>query len=376
VTGENHGPDIPADNTQCITCHASNPDSAIEVRQSHRMLAVERAANYRFNILTIDFLSPGTAPMVTFSVTDPLNADAPYDLANDPKLMASPLRFYVAWDTVDYSNVGNGGNNAQPEQTVVYDSGNLLASDNGDFTYTLTLGSVAPAATGSGVVTFEGKVASGDGDLPVTTTFKYFGITDDPMSPAPRRTSVDIERCNDCHALTSFHGTSNDRIEACEVCHIADAARRGSPSLGPMDMKHFLHRKHAIDDIRYPQRVSNCLACHTDDGFYTVSADSGVLATSINRGADTVDPTDNNRITANTAACGVCHTSVDAEVHMVQNGGSFDACQEVDGTLRERVDFCGPTGDKSGALLRESCGVCHGPGRSADVAGAHNINPD
>jgi OmcA/MtrC family decaheme c-type cytochrome len=376
VTGENHGPGIPADNTQCVDCHASNPDSAIEVRQAHRMLAVEQAANYSFNILTIDFLGPGTTPMVAFSVTDPLNGDAPYDLANDPELAASPLRFYVAWDTVDYSNAGNGRNNAQPEQTAVYDNGNLQASDNGNFTYTLTLGSVAPVATGSGVVTFEGYVASSDGDVPVTTAFKYFGITDDPMNPVPRRTSVDIERCNDCHALTSFHDTRNDRIEACQVCHLAGAARGGSPSRGPMDMKHFLHRKHAVDDIRYPQRISNCLACHTDDGFYPVSSDSGVLATSINRGTVTTDPSDNNRITPNSAACGVCHTSADAQVHMVQNGGSFDACQEPDGTVRERVNFCGPGGDKSGALALESCGVCHGPGRGADVAEAHHINPD
>jgi OmcA/MtrC family decaheme c-type cytochrome len=143
-----------------------------------------------------------------------------------------------------------------------------------------------------------------------------------------------------------------------------------------MDMKHFLHRKHAVDDIRYPQRVSNCLACHTDDGFYPVSSDSGVLATSIDRGTVTTDPSDNNRITPNSAACGVCHTSADAQVHMVQNGGSFDACQEPDGTVRERVNFCGPGGDKSGALALESCGVCHGPGRGADVAEAHHINPD
>jgi OmcA/MtrC family decaheme c-type cytochrome len=376
VTGENHGPGIATNNTQCVDCHATNPNSAIEVRQAHRMPAVEQVVNYSFNILTIDFLGPGTAPMVTFSVTDPLNGDAPYDLANDQELAASPLRFYVAWDTVDYSNAGNGRNNAQPEPTDVYDTGNLQASDNGNFTYTLTLGSVAPGATGSGVVTFEGNVTSSDGDVPVTTGFRYFGITDDPMKPVPRRTSVDIERCDDCHALTSFHDTRNDRIEACQVCHIAGAARGDDPSRGPMDMKHFLHRKHAVDDIRYPQRVSNCLACHTVDGFYPVSSDSGVLATSINRGTVTTDPSDNNRISANSAACGVCHASADAQVHMVQNGGSFDACQEPDRTLRERADFCGPGGDKSGAPVLESCGVCHGSGRSADVAEAHHINPD
>ena len=375
VTGENHGPGIPADNTQCVSCHASNPDSGIEVRQAHRMLAVERAANYSYNILAIDFLGPGMAPDVTFSITDPQSGDAPYDLANDPDLSSSPIRFNVAWDTVDYSNVGNGRDNAQPETTSIYSGGVLQATDNGDFTYSLTLGTVAPAAIGSGVVNLEGRVTTSDGNAPVTTASRFFAITDDPASPVTRRSSVDIERCNDCHELTTQHGSrNNNSIETCQVCHTANAARRGDPSIGPMDMKHFLHRKHAVDDIRYPQRVSNCVACHTANGFYPVAVDSGVLATSVNRGSVTTDPSDNNRITPNSSACGVCHTSADAQVHMTQNGGSFDACQESDGTLRQRVNFCGPGGDKTGPLATESCTVCHGPGRGADVGQAHAID--
>lgn len=385
VTGANHGnpPPIPATNDQCISCHATNPNSAIEVRQAHRMLAVERAANYEYNILSIDFTVAGTAPAVTFSITDPQNNDLPYDLANDPELTASPIRFNVGWNTVDYSNANNTNDNAQPNTTNIYSGGALDPSVtiNGDGTYSMPLSMVALGATGSGVVNFEGRVATTDGNAPVTTSFKYF-IVDDPMNPVPRRVSADIDRCNDCHALTSQHGSrDNDSIEACQVCHIADAARRGTPSNGPMDMKHFLHRKHAVDiDVRYPQRTSNCIACHTDNGFYPVASDSGVLATSINRGdpgapaPDPADPTDNNRISPNTAACGTCHSSADANVHMVQNGGSLDACQEADGTTREKLDFCGTGGNKAGALVIESCGVCHGAGRNADVATAHRLD--
>jgi OmcA/MtrC family decaheme c-type cytochrome len=374
ASGANHGSDIVADNTMCVTCHATNPNSAIEVRQAHRRLAVERAGNYSYNILAIDFIGPGTAPEVTFSITDPKNADTPYDLANDAELAASPVRFNVAWNTVDYSNVGNGVNNAQPETTSIYSAGALQATDNGDFTYSITLGTVAPAATGTGIVNFEGRVTTSEGNVPVTTASRIFAITGDPSMPMQRRSSVDIERCNDCHELTTQHGSrNNNTIENCQVCHIANAARRGSPSAGPMDMKHFLHRKHAVDDIRYPQRAGNCVACHTDNGFYPVASDSGVLATSFNRGTVGTDPTDNNRISPNSSACGVCHASSDAQAHMIANGGSFDACQETDGTLRQRLDMCGPGGDKSGSLIRESCTVCHGPGRSSDVANVHSI---
>ena len=61
-------------------------------------------------------------------------------------------------------------------------------------------------------------------------------------------------------------------------------------------------------------------------------------------------------------------------LHMIQNGGWFDACQETDGTLRRRINFCGPGGVKTGALVVESCGVCHDAGHSADVARAHQLN--
>lgn len=141
-----------------------------------------------------------------------------------------------------------------------------------------------------------------------------------------------------------------------------------------MDMKHFLHRNHAVDDIRYPQRLSNCVACHTDDGYYPVDVDSGVLATSFDRGTDPLDPSTNSRTSPNSASCGVCHSSADAEAHMIANGGSFDACLEPDGILRQRLDFCGPGGNKNGQQVLESCTVCHGPGRSSDVAVVHGLD--
>ena len=95
-----------------------------------------------------------------------------------------------------------------------------------------------------------------------------------------------MARCNDCHDSLSFHGGRNtDSIESCQTCHNANAARGGTPSRGPMDMKYFLHRKHAVDDIHYPQPMSNCTGCHTDDGFYPTPASAGVLPTSTNRGS-------------------------------------------------------------------------------------------
>ncbi len=333
-TGVNHGSGIVADNSQCSSCHASNPDSRLEVRQAHRILAQEAVERYQLNILSVLFTGVGTAPVVTFSITNPGSNHSSYDLANNTILKSSTLRFYVSWNSEELNNAGNGTNNAQPERTNVYESGVLQASDNGDFTYDLTLTNVATGAEGSGLILFEGKVVETYGDVPITTQQHLFIINSTDAQPTSRRQKVLLDRCNDCHQLTAYHGTRNNNLESCATCHNPDAARGGTPSRGPMDMKHFVHRIHAIDDIRYPQRSSNCKACHTDDGFYPVSQISGVLATSINRGVNQADPTDNNLITPNSATCSVCHASAEAKSHMEGHGGSFDACQETDGSER------------------------------------------
>ncbi len=92
-------------------------------------------------------------------------------------------------------------------------------------------------------------------------------------------------------------------------------------------------------DVKYPQRLSNCTACHTDGGYYPVNFDSGVLATTISTGADPASPLDDVNITPNAAVCSSCHTTSDAKLHMEQNGASFDACQGADGTLSVRVNY-------------------------------------
>ena len=372
ATGANH-PGGAAGNDRCSSCHQPNQTHGRGAYQKHRILIDEDATQYSLDILTIDFLGPGTAPSVTFSVTDPTNNDMPYDLANDPDLTngSSSLAFFMAWETTDYDNPGNSNSGAT--STNVYSGGVLQAGDNGDFTYTMALGTIPPGAEGSGGIAFGGRIENANGRVRPDNTHTFFGITDDPMSPSPRRMKVDIDRCDVCHDRLARHRDRTENIDTCVMCHNPGAALGSG---GPMDMKSLIHRIHAVDGIRFPQSVSNCVACHTDTGFYPVEPDSGVLASSVDRGPDSFDPTDNSRITPNASACSVCHSGAAAEQHMTQNGGSFDACQEADGTIRNRVDFCGTGGDKTGAIIQESCTVCHGPGRIADVGVTHSVSLD
>lgn len=384
-TGEGHaendlGLGIAVDNSQCATCHATNANSRIEVRQAHRILTQEQAARYSLDILGIDFGGgPGSSPMVNFSVSDPTNGGQPYDLALDPVLSdpESGLRFYMGWPTADYTNEGSGSEQGQPpERTELYnDDGMLNATEIDPGVYQLALSPIPPAATGSGAVSFEGRLESAVGRLPVTTAVDFFPITDVPA--IPRRQKVDVERCDNCHQLLSEHGNNrNDNIDACVICHNSAFGSTTQPLPDDTltnfsdDFKVLIHRVHG--QVRYPQRLSNCTACHTDEGFYPVSAGSGVLATTIFTGADPVDQSDDVNITPNAAACSVCHGGDDARIHMEQNGGSFDACQAGDGTIRHRIDLCG-AGGTLGPLTQESCTVCHGPGRVADVATVHGV---
>ena len=409
ATGKNHaendlGLGIVADNSQCVGCHASSPDSRLEVRQAHRMILQEEAERFSYNILDIQFGGLGTAPLVTFSITDPTNGDLPYDLATAPEILESNLRLTTGWSTTDYFNDGSTSSPAQPDRTDIIVGGalNPAAITNGNGSYTLAA-NIIPAGTavpitGSGVVTIEGHPAVDIGgevtEVGPTTAAEFFAITD--SSPVARREAVDIARCQNCHQKLSLHGDNrNDNINACVVCHNPDATdinRRPAPPTADgkaeesVDFKWLIHKLHAADivvygfggslhdfsHVAYPQRINNCTACHTDDGFYPVD-DSQVLATTISTGLDPTTPLDDVNITANTAACSSCHTDSAAAAHMQQNGGSMDACQAANGLVTVRVDTCG-LGGTLGPTISEACNVCHGPGSLADVAVTHDIN--
>ncbi|MGB7931348.1 MAG: OmcA/MtrC family decaheme c-type cytochrome, partial [Gammaproteobacteria bacterium] len=141
---EENGIGIVADNTLCAGCHASSPQSPIEVRQVHRMRAQEAVTQFRFNIENIAFGGLGTAPVVDFSITDPTNRNRPYDLANDAEITRGNLGFTVAWNTADYFNEGSNNNLALTTRTNLISDGALSPDviDNRDGTYTLSLGTV------------------------------------------------------------------------------------------------------------------------------------------------------------------------------------------------------------------------------------------
>ncbi len=406
-----------SDDTQCVDCHG--PDGTVTnsegqlvvVSEIHRIPALEASDDFVFNIVDVRNVVAGGAPLeIDYSVTDP--AGTPYDLDNDPAFTncgnrASRLSIDIAWTTDDYTNAGAGTANARPLEVNALSAAAGCgggADPDGDGVYTATASSGLPAAlSGTIGVALEGHPAAdfdGDGTfsdrVAVTNAIAYFGI--DGADPVPRRGEednpvVNIQNCDDCHKQLALHGDNRtDKPEVCAMCHnpnATDINRRVADTdctniLGSnvdangfddadveIDFKRMVHRIHAGNvgvcgfgnsahpyfDVVYPGRLNNCEGCHVGGTYYPVEPGT-ILGTTIDAN-DPTTPTDDLVISPNTSVCSSCHTSSLAAEHMKQNGGDFEATKAADSSLIS-----------SGV---ETCLLCHGPGRTADVAEMHGV---
>jgi OmcA/MtrC family decaheme c-type cytochrome len=269
--------------------------------------------------------APTSFPIITFSITDPTNADAKYDLKTDTRLSAGSLTLAIAWNTADLNNTGSSNNPGLP---VTVNLIGANAVDNGDRTYTVDLQtaatvtgsrSVPAAVTGSGRAAMYGRAAvdvDGNGTVDrirVKAAFKDFLITG--SSIFARRQVVDIAKCDKCHEQLSLHGDSRtDEPGLCIMCHnpsasdvnrrpkIVGGADNGFPNAAvtldgkreeAIDFKRMIHGIHAgaktdytskaaygvrqkgivvygfggtafdFSKVRFPGILNDCSTCHT-----------------------------------------------------------------------------------------------------------------
>jgi OmcA/MtrC family decaheme c-type cytochrome len=400
-----HSGGVMTDSSTCALCHAAGrftgpQDIAVAHAFPARLKAA--AARFQFRILSVSATAPGARPVVTFSVTDPTQGDAPYNLATAPAFTApggaSSMTVKFGWSTSDFANNGSGQAFGQPVSI------NALTAAAGATpgTYTVTSPVAIPVGqTGTLRVLIEGHPA---GDVSTAGTFadrlavkSVFRDVAISGSVVARRLVVDVAKCNVCHDVLTLHGNNRtDEPGVCSVCHngnATDAARRpvGGGADGKaeesVDFKTMVHAIHAgeagkggfrtkgitvygfggsVNDfsgVAFPGKLADCSTCHVGNtyqlaGAWAAPIANGILGTTIASGASTTDPADNLRISPTAAVCASCHDNPVARLHMQDpsSGGSFSATQAA-----------------LNAGAGEGCVLCHGDGRVLDVKTVHRV---
>lgn len=401
-----HPGGVVGDNSACALCHAAgrftdNKDIVVAHNFPARLNAA--TAKFKYNILGVTPTTAGATPVITFSVTDPTNADAPYDIKTAAAFTAaggaSSLSLKLGWSTAEFGNDSSGSSYGQP---VSINALTTAVAGAAAGTYTVTSSVPIPAAqTGSLRVTMEGHPA---GDvttsgtftdrLPVTSVFRDFAITG---SVAARRVAVDVAKCNVCHGTLSLHGNNRtNEPGVCVVCHNPNATDRtqriAAAAAGEesIDFKRMIHALHAgqssnggfrttgitvygfggrpIDFSTVvfpggPNHLKNCAACHAGTsyqlaGIWAAPTAGGILGTTTSTGADPAGSADNLRISPTAAVCSSCHDSAAVQAHMQDafNGGLFSVTQAA-----------------INAAAEENCSFCHGAGRALDVKTVHGV---
>ena len=339
-TGENHIAGPQSSDSLCAQCHI--PQGELEydasIAGAHTIpFKSTQLKNPTYQIVSISNSGPGQKPSVQFKITDKNgNAILPSAMTRLSLLIGGP--------TSDY-------------RWTMRETATGATVANGVATYNFT-GALPANATGSYAVEIEGYI-NATLNPGTTNTISVrdagenvvvpFAVTD--AVATPRRTVVDLAKCNSCHDHLQLHGSNRNQISACVICHNPAATTPATPTLPgeSIDMKIMIHKIHTgeelagdyilgntnFNEVLYPGDRRNCLRCHVGTT-HTVPLPASVTSSTTPRGY--WDPT---RPTA--AACLGCHDSLEAAVHALVNTASFG----------------------------ESCSVCHKESAAFSVSESH-----
>lgn len=328
--------------SECATCHRESGmigGFPTGIRTAHA--TIERREGAPTVAATIDGVTnfaPGASPTVTFTLTD--RAGAPITAAT----ALSRLSFNINGSTSPDYALSPPINGAAIATTP---TGTLTNLGAGHYSYAFPSTAVLPTtAAGTWAIGLEARRTETVGTTTIThgavNPVRYVAVTG---ALTPRRTVVEIARCNGCHDELAFHGRGRiDNPQYCVLCHnrgLTDAATHPT-SAGPassLEFQALIHRIHMgehlpsvvagtpfrvygntsftdFSEVAFPQSPSNCSACHA----------AGTQDNPVSR------------------ACTACHDSPSAIAHAQVNTTSAGV---------------------------ESCGACHGPGRAYSVSASH-----
>jgi OmcA/MtrC family decaheme c-type cytochrome len=376
TTGANHVAGPAADGT-CATCHQpqGNAEWDAGIKNAHVVpLHSAQLKGFKASIVSVTNAKPGQKPVVTFKLQNGDNT--PVDPGYFKVAANGSLNIILGGPTSDYTNPGElaaGQPFREAAQTATYNAA------DGTAVYTFT---EAIPATAKGTYTFSIETrraitlnpapTKGPATVNEGAPNQVFNVAVTGTTVVPRRTVVQLTKCNACHQdlnVTFSHGNQRITIEHCVICHnpqANDGGRRPTDgSQNPPESIEFarmIHRIHTGDnltqdytiygfggsaatfnEVTYPGDRRNCLACHVSAATYALPLPITNVPVVTER--DFFSP----RGSA-TAACTGCHDSRDVAAHAYLNTAYF------------------PNNPTAPA---EACGTCHGTGTDYDVAKVH-----
>jgi OmcA/MtrC family decaheme c-type cytochrome len=199
-------------------------------------------------------------------------------------------------------------------------------------------------------------------------------LADNPVYPflvtgsavTPRRTVVELSRCNSCHQTLEFHGGNRRTPDYCVMCHnpafVSDEppSETGTLSLPSLNFKDLIHGLHSQG--HYPDALERCSQCHVDGTAELPLSPELLPSLSLEVGCneDPIADADDACAEANVvelgrtelpaaaAACLSCHESASAAAHAEVNTTAAGA---------------------------EACATCHQNGRSEGLDVVHALAP-
>ena len=344
ATGENHQSLPQKDDTQCKNCHSAQQALEFDNSVPGAHLVPNDSTSLPgivLQVMKVDNAVPGSAPTVTFRVTD--RSGVPVDISK-----LTQIRVIIGGQTVDYQT--------GPMGVRVSEDPSKTPGNNGVYTYTMTT-RIPAGAKGSYTISLEARnsvtLQAGTRKETVATDcakpFQYVVSVDD-NPPAPRRQVVSSEKCMACHKnLTFVHGGARGEAQECTICHnptLVDSTLKQSVNYAWQI--HSIHRGESLanpymlgttnyQEVRFPGDLRVCSTCHVN-GSYQPDV-IGAVAPVASPGGFT--PT----TLPIAAACQGCHDTKSAashaQINTTQSGG-------------------------------ESCVVCHGQNGEFSVDTVHS----
>jgi OmcA/MtrC family decaheme c-type cytochrome len=319
-----HNPSL-SNSRLCQGCHPQSGGLGVGVDDVHKLPDDQPTA--RTFALAITHVSAlvGMPPVITFTMSD-RNGMPITSSASVTRLAAT-----AAGSTSDYS---------QFIQDTIKGSGaggvlENLGSGSWRYAFRDPIPGTASGTWGFGLEGYR------QGNLPDGTTYRYGAknpiayVEVNGGTAVPRRTVVEIERCNSCHGELKMHGNNRDsETQYCVMCHnptMTDAARRPSDQGPPqtIDFKVMIHKIHrgdelpsfietgrpftiygfggtanTFEDVTFPDDLRNCTHCHKEN---TYTAPSATVCTSCHDGQATIGHAQLNTTSSGVETCAVCH---------------------------------------------------------------------